>query len=83
MNSQSGNWGCRMYYQTGTMTSWVLFRQSTISAQSSFTTSISAMGVAPSLGAGNYFFRFEFYNDGPGASVGTITHLNVTVMASV
>jgi hypothetical protein len=83
MNNRSGNFGVRMYYQTGTMTSWVLFRQSSVSAQSSFTTSISAMGVATSLGAGNYFFRFEFYNDAQGSSVGTITHLSVTVMASV
>jgi hypothetical protein len=83
MNSQSGNWGCRMYYQTGTMTSWVLFRTSSISAQGSLTTSISSMGAATTLGLGSYFFRFEFYNDFNSSTVGTITHLNITVMASV
>jgi hypothetical protein len=83
MNNQTGNWGCRMFYRTDTLTSWVLFRQSSVSAQGSLTTSISAMGVATSLGTGNYFFRFEFYNDFNSSTVGTITHLNATMMASV
>jgi hypothetical protein len=83
MNNQTGNWGCRMFYRTDTLTNWVLFRQSSISAQGSLTTSISAMGAATTLGLGSYFFRFEFYNDFNSSTVGTITHLNVTVMASV
>jgi hypothetical protein len=83
MNNRTGNWGCRMFYRTNILTSWVLFRQSSITSQGSSTNSISAMGVATSLGAGNYFFRFEFWNDGPSNSTGTITHLNATMMASV